>query len=277
MNDILAIKNYIFYLKKECGLSISIHSHNSSLILKKELLAFNIHENPYCVYVKSCNEAQKHCIETQAKVVKKCTDGAFIGTCWAGVKEYVYPVTANDKIIGFICVSGFKDEKAEQYLSRVAKNYILEYKQLQSTYRALDIKNPDKNYVDTLIYPLCHMLELAHIKAESKFQQEDSFIRKIVQYIKKNYTQDISSETLCEEFHCSRAYLSKLFNRELKTTLREYITNLRIETAKNLLQYTKLNISEIASSVGFNEAYYFSLIFKKHVGIPPSVYKKRYR
>ena len=110
MNDITAIKNYILYLKKECALSVTLHSCGSRLILKKDLLGFNIHENPYCVFVKSDKSAQKHCIKKQAQVAEKCKEGSFCGICHAGVKEFVYPVFFEGKVVGFVCVSGFSCE-----------------------------------------------------------------------------------------------------------------------------------------------------------------------
>lgn len=277
MNDIFAIKNYILFLKKECNLSVTLHSYNSNLILKKDLLIFNIHENPYCIYVKSCNAAHNHCIKKQAKIVEKCKNGPFVGTCWAGVQEYVYPVMHDKSVVGFICVSGFSDKKEQEYLLSVAKKYDLTYPLLQTTYTSLKKEMPDKAYVDTLIYPLCNMLELAHIKAEQHIQKDnDTFIRQIIYYIKKNYTKNITSELLCQEFHCSRSHLSKIFNTEMKTTLPEYITKLRIESAKNLLEYSKLDICDIALSVGFNQSYYFTAIFKKHTGVLPSIYRKQH-
>lgn len=274
MNDILAIKNYILFLKKECNLLVTLHSYNSNLVLKKELLAFNIHENPYCIYVKSCNAAYNHCINKQAKIMEKCKKGSFVGTCWAGVREYVYPIMDDNRAVGFICVSGFSDEKKDEYLAAVAKKYDLNHTLLQETYRLLQKEMPPKAYVDTLVYPLCNMLELAHIKSKERIQKEDTLIRKIIYYIKKNYTNNITSELLCQEFDCSRSRLSKIFNTEMKTTLPEYIAKLRIETAKILLQSTKLDISAIALSVGFNEAYYFTMVFKKYTGCTPSQYKK---
>ena len=133
---------------------------------------------------------------------------------------------------------------------------------------------PNKAYVDTLIYPLCHMLELAHLKGTKNAQQEDALIEKIIQYIKKNYSQHITSESICKKFNCSRAHFSKLFNAQAKIPFREYITRLRIEAAKSLLGFSNLDVSEIALSVGFNEPNYFTSVFKKHVGVSPSAYKK---
>ena len=164
-----------------------------------------------------------------------------------------------------------------EYISRVAKKYNLPLEQLKLSYNALKKDMPPKEYVDTLIYPLCHMLELAHLKADKLVQKEDTLINKVVQFIKKNYTQNLTSTILCKEFNCSRSYLSKLFNTTMHITIPEYITKLRIESAKSLLQHTNLDVSEIALSVGFNESYYFTMQFKKLVGKTPSTFRKQYK
>ena len=275
MNDLLIIKNYILYLKRKCNLQITIHSHSSRLLLKKDFLTFNVHENPYCVYVKTCENAQLHCIKKQPQIIKKAKNGSFCGVCWAGVKEYIYPITHDDNVVGFISVSGFSNSNGNEYISAVAQKYDLNYRQLKSTYKTLKKDLPDKDYVDTLVYPLCHMLELAHIKAAQETQTGDTLIGRIIQYLKKHYMQNITSELLCKEFHCSRSTLSKIFNKELKMPLREYINEIRIEAAKGLLMYTRLDITEIAFSVGFNESYYFTTIFKKRVNMTPTQYRRK--
>lgn len=274
MNDITAIKNYILYLKKECSLSITLHSYGSSLILKKDLLVFNIHENPYCVFVKSCKAAQEHCVEKQPKIAEKCKDGSFCGVCYAGVKEYVYPIYFDGNVVGFICVSGFSCENSKEYISTIAKKYDLPYDILLETYQTLKIETPEKTYVDTLIYPLCHMLELAHIKATHDIKHQDSFICQIILYIKRYYTQKITSEMLCKEFHCSRSHLSRIFNEQMKMSIHEYINSLRLESAKTLLRDTKLEVAEIAMAVGFSEPNYFTSIFKKYTNLTPLAYRK---
>lgn len=276
MGDILAIKNYVLFLKRELKLNVSLHSCDSNLILKSELLVFNVHENPYCVYVKSRLGAHNHCVKKQEAVARKCQSGSLCGTCWAGVKEYVYPVMHEKRVVGFICVSGFASENGGEYQARAAKKYGLNLAVLKENYKLLKTQMPNKAYVDTLIYPLCDMLELAHIRAEALGQNEgDTFIKQVVRYIKKNYTKNITSESLCQEFNCSRSHLSKVFNAEMKTTLPEYITELRIELAKNLLKNSKLDICEVALSAGFNQPYYFTAIFKKRTGVAPSVYRKQ--
>ncbi len=274
MNDITAIKNYILYLKKACSLAVTLHSCGSRLILKKDLLAFNIHENPYCIFVKSCKAAQEHCINKQARIAEKCKSGSFCGVCYAGVKEYVYPIFFNNNVVGFICVSGFSCANGKEYVTAIAKKYNFPYDTLLTTYKTLKNEMPEKAYVDTLIYPLCHMLELAHIKAVYDVEHENTFIYRIIHYLKQSYTQEITSETLCREFHCSRSHLSRIFNEQIKMTIREYINSLRIESAKTLLRDTKLEIAEIATSIGFSEPNYFTSVFKKYTNSTPSAYRK---
>ena len=273
MENISTIKNYILYLKKECNLSVTLHAFHSDLFLKSDLLAFNIHENPYCIHIKSCAEAHEQCIQRQKNLLNQCKDVSFIDVCYAGVKEYVYPVTHNQKVIGFICVSGYMSEKSQDYILEVSKNYPLTQNQLFDTYNVLSNKMPEKAYVDTLVYPLCQMLELLHFKNECIAEYENTLIHKIVHYIKMNFTKDITSKMLCDKFQCSRSHLSHSFNQVMKTDLRTYINNLRIQSAKTLLRDTKLEINEISLSVGFFDPNYFTSIFKKYTGITPSAYR----
>jgi len=277
MNDITAIKNYILFLKKECALSITLHQHRSGLILKRDLIAFNIHENPYCVYVKSCASAQQHCIKKQEKIIEKCKDGSFCGVCYAGVKEYVYPNTHQGKVVGFICVSGYATQNNEEYIRAVSEKFPLSKERLASVYQSLKKEMPPKEYVDTLIYPLCHMLELAHIKAETLAVNDDTFMEKLVRYIKKNYTQNLTSDVLCKEFYCSRSHLSHTFNKQMHMSLKEYLNTLRIDSAKMLLQNSQLDIAEISLSLGFSDPNYFTVIFKKYTGVTPSAYRAKHK
>ena len=55
----------------------------------------------------------------------------------------------------------------------------------------------------------------------------------------------------------------------------QYILNIRLTTAKNLLLYSKQNVSEIAIAVGYPNALYFSRLFTKHFGLSPSLFKKQ--
>ena len=71
MYNVSDIKNYIVFLKTSCGLYVTLHpTSNESLILPSELITFNIHDNPYCIYVKSFPQAHKHCVDCQQKIAE---------------------------------------------------------------------------------------------------------------------------------------------------------------------------------------------------------------
>ena len=275
MNNVENIKNYILFLKRECGLYITLHPHGrESIITSSELITFNIHDNPYCIFVKSFDGVWQHCIERQSKIREKCKSGSFCGCCFAGVFEYVYPLKHNDECLGFVSVSGYKSDKAESYMQRISEKYGISKKELAATYSSLKQDIPPKKWMDTLIMPLCNMLELAYIKNENNTVSENDPISDVLQYIKRHHSQSITLDDICRNFGCSRSYVSHLFKKSTGMSFREYLTQLRIEDAKSLLKYSSLTITEISLSVGFGDSTYFSNVFKTKVGVSPSAYRK---
>ncbi len=278
MYDIKHIKNYILFLKKHCGLSVTLHPlGRESLILTSELITFNIHDNPYCVYVKSFPEAQKHCIKRQKKIIKKCEDGAFCGSCFAGVREFVYPIRNSQEVVGFISVSGYRSEHAESYIRSVAETYFIPIESLTAAYKTLKEQMPSKEEIDTLLIPLCNMLELAYVRSENDNKKEECLIDAVIRYIKQYHTQNIKIEDVCRQFACSRSHISHMFKQHTGKTFREYLTEIRLEDAKALLRYSELGVTEIAFSVGMGNSSYFSSVFKRYVGVSPAAYRKAQR
>lgn len=275
MSSISDIKNYMLFLKEKCGLMVTLHPHErESLITSSELISFNIHESPYCIYVKSHPTAQRHCIERQGKVFDKCKSGSYCGACYAGVWEYVYPISNGKECVGFISVSGYGCDGAESFVKRTAEKYSIDKRELSELYATLRSDMPSKKDVDVLITPLCNMLELAYIKSEDNVAAELSLTDKTAAYIRRNHTQNISLDDVCREFSCSHSHLSHTFKSIVGMSFREYLTHLRIEDAKSLLAHSKLGVTEIALSVGFSDSNYFSNVFKGKVGISPLAYRK---
>ncbi len=274
MDNIQAIKNYILFLKTNHNLSITLHPFkNDNVITASELMSFNIHDNSYCVFLKSCSEAQQHCIKRQPTILDRF-DKRYIGVCYAGVKEFVYPIFNGKENIGFISVSGYQTDSPESYIKRVSDKYSLNKKMLKSIYATLKSEIPTQEYVDTLLFPLCQMLELAYSNSAQLPTFNQSLTQKVIQYIKLHRNENITSRDICREFSCSRSYMSSQFNQHTKKSIREYINSLRVEDAKLLLKYSSLSITEIALTVGFSDSNYFSSVFKSITGISPIKYRK---
>lgn len=276
MNLIELIESYIIYLITECGLSVSLHPQGKeTLITFSRLMRFNLHDNSYCAYIKSTTAGYKSCLKQQKKVFQKCIEmkECFFGICHAGVFEYVYPIFNGESIVGFISISGYSCNEGKGNLVDIANKVDCSEEILSRCYASLRSFNMDKQMLDTLVLPIVRMLELAYRNEERRLE-EDTLITDIRRYIKQNYANDLTSERICKEFFCSRSHFSHTFKKETGESFREYLIGVRLDHAKRLLKYSNLNITEIALSVGFKDANYFSNVFKKYVGVSPLAYRK---
>ena len=103
----------------------------------------------------------------------------------------------------------------------------------------------------------------------------ESNIIKIKNYLSENFNHSISIQNLAEEFDFNYTYLCVQFKKEFGHSPNEYLIHKRVETAKDLLKHKQyMEIKDIALSVGYEDAYYFSRIFKSNTGHSPSEYRK---
>lgn len=99
---------------------------------------------------------------------------------------------------------------------------------------------------------------------------------KIADFIDKNYFLDITGEEIAKEFYLSFDYANRVFGKIMGISIIKYRNDVRLQHAKALMLATTKPLLEIASEVGFENAHYFSRIFKKEEGISPSEYKKEF-
>ena len=108
--------------------------------------------------------------------------------------------------------------------------------------------------------------------AETAFESGNVHFLQIIRYIHRHYADDLSLNTLAEVLHMTPGYVSRLFSRESGTTYRKYLTELRVEKAKELLATTSLSIAEVCDRVGFNDYFHFLKTFKRLTGTSPGKY-----
>lgn len=103
-----------------------------------------------------------------------------------------------------------------------------------------------------------------------------SLAEKIEIYLKNNFTQNITNQTLSEHFHFHKNYLIRCMKKTYGCTPLEYLSNYRLENAVNLLMKTNLPISAISEQCGYENVPYFSLSFKKKFACSPLNYRKQH-
>lgn len=116
------------------------------------------------------------------------------------------------------------------------------------------------------------------IKAAPKKSPDSSsgrmYIKNAVKFIQRNFSDSIDVSDIADHVGLSRSHLYRIFVRHLSLSPNEYLTQYRINQACILLRTSGLSVGEIASSVGFDDQLYFSRVFKKLKGVPPSQYSK---
>ncbi|WP_146949651.1 response regulator transcription factor [Metabacillus litoralis] len=117
--------------------------------------------------------------------------------------------------------------------------------------------------------------ELIEILYTAKYQKEKSSIQEIESYLRKNYDKDITLQEIADKFYLSREYISRRFKQEYHETVTNYLTAIRIEKAKELLNNPHLKVYEISFKVGYQNEKYFSKVFKKIVGLTPNEYRSQ--
>lgn len=99
-------------------------------------------------------------------------------------------------------------------------------------------------------------------------------IMKAVEYIMQNYDQEIKLVHIASHIGMNESYLSHLFKKETGYGFTDFINNVRIKRAKDLLRLGDMNINEVSSCIGYTNPSYFSKVFKQIVGRSPIEYKK---
>lgn len=111
---------------------------------------------------------------------------------------------------------------------------------------------------------------------DEKMDKERMPIKKAKEYILNNYKSSLSLEDVAKEIGFSPVYFSKLFKKIEGMNYIDYLTKVRMNSAKNLISDTNLSIDNIAIEIGYTDVKYFRKLFKKLYGIKPIEYRKLY-
>jgi two-component system response regulator YesN len=103
---------------------------------------------------------------------------------------------------------------------------------------------------------------------------KNSYFAQMVKYIDTNFQSELYLKDLSVKFLINQVYCCQLFKKNLGKTFSEYVTDLRMKKACELLKHTELSIDEIAAKVGYMDYYYFNKVFKKQNGITPTKFRK---
>ena len=202
---------------------------------------------------------------------KARTEGAYFGSCYAGVGEFVFPLYAFDMVIGFISVGGYVGS-SEKRSGFALKYGFCEAKLERLAKEELIFDVPDFELVKTLILPLSSMLTL-YIEKNSVSLAEENLHGKILSIIHTGYTRKLTVSEIAAACHYSTSCINRYFKEKSGETINEYLTKTRMKKARQLLLNSEMSIEDIAASTGFSDTNYFISSFSRFYGLPPKKYK----
>lgn len=99
------------------------------------------------------------------------------------------------------------------------------------------------------------------------------YARKAIQFIKEHYAENIQVPLIANALKVSESHLSKVFKETMHNTIGEYLTQYRIKEACRLLKNTDYRVNEVSEKVGYTDQRYFSVTFKRIMGVTPGNFR----
>ncbi|MNK01739.1 HTH-type transcriptional activator Btr [compost metagenome] len=142
------------------------------------------------------------------------------------------------------------------------------YENLQLGYGKENLNNVNLclyHFLATFFYPEKH--------TSIKTQDERDMIKKTIDYMQEGLTKKISLENLAGINHLSVSYFSSLFRKSTGMPPMDYFIHLKVRKACSLLYSTEIKIRDIANSLGYEDPFHFSRLFKKSMRVSPQMYR----
>ena len=197
----------------------------------------------------------------------------------SGYRDFSYAQTAmqigvSDYLLKPIKKTDFGDMLHRMYERLEAKIGQAAYYQVLDGYVRGLVGEEEVKHVVSSVQP-ANVAQRPGVLAKEGEQSPTKIVRDALYYIRRHYNENISLTDVAEHINVNKSYLCDVFKKEQKVTILQYMTNLRIEKAKELLLHTDMKMYEISVEVGYNDYTYFSQIFKRNTGETLSEFRKK--
>ena len=147
------------------------------------------------------------------------------------------------------------------------------YNALDNIFRARGMRVQNETAMVGYLYLfIAALMEETSERKPHNTNSSSQYVLNAIKYIQFNYSHDISIDDVAKSVGVSRSHLYRVFMSNVGKSPIDYLTEYRINEACKLLRAGTLSIAEVAISVGFFDQFYFSRVFKRAKGVPPSKY-----
>ena len=274
-----ATRQLVRKLKQQTDVSFrigigSVRSLNEAILSNNEALNSLIDTTGSVAHVDDlpigCDYEENYPVQTERKLFDSVQKGDVNGAINAANRFYDwmvenysdYMMDIKLKVLEFVLWAEHiaYESGGMVYRFRVRKDYMPTLLELN------DLEGIRSWFIDKIT-------ESARNVVVKKDEQSTGAVSKAKSYIDSHYNKDISLYDVSREVDISPYYFSKIFKEETGENFIEYLTNVRIEQAKNLLTGSDLSMKEICAQIGYGDPNYFSRAFKKKTGLTPTEFK----
>lgn len=131
-------------------------------------------------------------------------------------------------------------------------------------------------YISTLLkLIIINVIKKKKLILDADKEKTSTNVKQIIEYISKNYSKELSYQTLKEKFNFNPSYLNRIFKKHTGSSVYNFILNYRLNIAMEILRTQNLFVNEVAQLCGFTNPYHFTKAFTKHTGVSPTEYKRK--
>jgi len=253
-----------------CKVRLVLYDENGNLIYKAKNMS------PLCTELWKSPTLLQRCKDANMCGIWACHEkgGVHIYTCHIGLREVVTPIRVQDITVGYLMFGQMIDETVDvlhlrEVLAKKCETHRLDIDTVLEKLEETEIRRLDEIASIAVLMDMCYRYMLLNDIISVK---EMSLPQLLKIHIDTNYPQNLTTENLCATLGISRSLLYKIAKDTFGCGVSQYITELRVKKAKELLKTGEMKVAEVAAAVGIPDYSYFTKVFKKAVGCTPKAY-----
>ncbi len=272
MQEIIEINSILKDFYAVSGIRISIHDTEFN-----EIYSYPKEPSHFCKCIQQNKLIHKDCVnnDSAAFAKVKSTGRVYVYKCRRGLYEAVAPLYHFGTLSGYLMMGQFCDNslEAEEYVVNKATEILGDKNQAIEISKT--VNRIDRKLIDSYINIMTVLAE--YLTETNKVTTNNEKLPELIrEYINKNYSGRVTLSVLSQKFGCCNATLTKSFKKEYGYTIMEYLTEVRLKKAEQMISKTRGSIKEISAECGFYDQNYFSKSFARRFGLAPTEYREKF-
>lgn len=271
MQEKIEIKKIMKDFYDISGIRISLHDAEFN-----EIYSYPKDSTPFCKYMQQFPEVKQGCIASDRKTFSRVekTGELFVYKCPLGLCEAAVPLYSFGMLSGYLMMGQFTDSDSIsiENIIRKTNEYVNDHektKKLCEEITAIDLE---------LIAPYINIMTLLgeYLTSTNRaFSYNADLPKMIKEYLNRNYASKITLDTLSKKFGYCNVTITKCFKKAFGITIMEYLNEIRLKKAAELISKSNSSFKQIANFCGFSDQNYFSKSFTKYFGLSPTEFKSK--